>query len=75
MLKHPKRPRDVFSLAVQIGKQATGQEPKHPAPPPSEMARRGSLGGKKGGKARARSLSARRRREIARKAAKARWSA
>jgi hypothetical protein len=33
----------------------------------------GKLGGAKGGKARAEALSARRRREIAKKAAKARW--
>ena len=33
----------------------------------------GRLGGKKGGKARAEKLSAERRKEIARKAAKARW--
>ena len=35
----------------------------------------GKLGGKKGGAARARQLSARRRSEIARKAARARWDA
>jgi hypothetical protein len=34
----------------------------------------GRLGGKKGGPARARKLSAKRRAEIARKAAKSRWS-
>jgi hypothetical protein len=33
----------------------------------------GSKGGKKGGRARAESLSAKRRKEIARKAAEARW--
>lgn len=35
----------------------------------------GRLGAKKGGEARARALSARRRREIAQKAARARWGA
>jgi hypothetical protein len=75
MPKQPKRPRDLFSLAVQIARQATGQDPKPEAPPPSEMARRGRLGGKKGGKARAKALSPKRRAAIARKAAKARWSA
>jgi hypothetical protein len=54
-------------------RQATGQEPKPPTPEPSEMARRGALGGAKGGKARARALSPGRRRAIAKKAAKARW--
>jgi hypothetical protein len=34
----------------------------------------GRLGGKKGGKARAKKLSAERRKEIAKKAAEARWS-
>jgi hypothetical protein len=34
----------------------------------------GKLGGKKGGKARARKLSPKRRREIAKKAALARWT-
>jgi len=43
-----------------------------PVPNPAAVAL-GRLGGLKGGPARARALSARRRREIARKAANARW--
>lgn len=61
-------------LTVQ---RATGQLP--PMPPPTEPAKNphavalGKLGGAKGGKARAAKLSARKRKEIARSAAKARW--
>ena len=54
---------------------ATGQEPE---PPPSNKnpaaVALGKLGGAKGGKARAKKLSARKRREIAKKAARARWA-
>ncbi len=71
-----KRPRDVNVLAKAIVDQATGQ-----APPESKPEREknpaavelGRLGGKKGGKARAEKLSARKRSEIAKKAAEARW--
>jgi hypothetical protein len=45
-----------------------------PAPPNPHAAALGRLGGLKGGPARAARLSARRRREIARAAARARWS-
>lgn len=74
MLTHrPKRPRDPFALAVEIGRQATGQEPKPPQYEPTEMARRGALGGAVGGKARAKSMTAAQRSASARKAARARW--
>jgi hypothetical protein len=73
-VKNPRRPRDPFALAVQIGQEATGQRPKPTAPQPSTMAERGARGGRKGGKARAKALSADRRAAIARKAAKARWA-
>jgi hypothetical protein len=58
-----------------IGEQMDG----NPLPAPPEDKRNphavalGSLGGKKGGKARANKLSGKRRAEIARKAAKSRW--
>jgi hypothetical protein len=71
----PKRPRDTNQLAKFITDLATGekQEPdadkgKNPA-----AVALGRLGGLKGGKARAKSLSAKRRKEIAKKAAKKRW--
>ena len=71
-----KRPRDLNRLAASIVEAATeGEyapedfEGKNPA-----AVMLGRLGGKKGGKARAKKLSAERRSEIARQAAKARWS-
>lgn len=72
----PKRPRDVNQLAKFIGDSLTGQAPVQPDPNegknPAAVAL-GRLGGMKGGKARAAKLSKRRRAEIAKKAAKARW--
>jgi hypothetical protein len=66
-------PRDINELAHKLGRMATGQEPpepKKPAKNPAAVAL-GKLGGKKGGKARAAKLSPRKRKEIARKAARA----
>ena len=73
-----KRPRDSNQLAYQIMLESTGQAPKYepPAPPeknPAAVAL-GRLGGLKGGHARAKKLSRRKRSQIAAKAAKARWS-
>jgi hypothetical protein len=51
--------------------------PQEPTPKPEKVpsaVRAGRLGGLKGGKARAKSLTPRKRRQIARKAAKARWT-
>ena len=68
-----KRPRDTNQLAKFIVDVATGeQKDSLEAMPVNEFARAGGL---KGGKARALSLSAERRKEIAKKAAKARWTA
>jgi hypothetical protein len=72
-----KRPRDLNLLAKSIIEEATGEE-THPSEEkqniknPAAVAL-GRLGGLKGGKARAEKLTAEQRREIARKAAKARW--
>lgn len=70
-----KRPRDPNQLAKLIADIATGEvqdtktdDGKDPAA--VSLGRRGGL---KGGKARAKSLSAKKRQEIARKAAKSRW--
>lgn len=60
------------ALAAQIVAEATG-EPMDDGKNPAAVAL-GRLGGQKGGKARAAKLSAERRREIAKKAAAARWS-
>lgn len=72
MTKHPKRPRDFSQAAKLVVDIATGQldEEAQVDTPATEFARKGGL---KGGHARAASLSADRRRAIAKKAAKARW--
>ncbi len=72
-----KNIRDVNVLAAHIVEQATG------APTPKNVAEEstknpaavalGRLGGLKGGKARANSLTPEKRKEIAKKAAQARW--
>lgn len=70
-----KRPRDLNSLAKFIADVATGQAelPKTDDRKDPAAVSLGRRGGLKGGKARAEKLSAKRRAEIARKAAKARW--
>jgi len=69
-----KRPRDVNALAARIVAESTGEVPAEPEPKKNPAAvELGRLGGLKGGKARAKKLTERERREIARKAAKARW--
>jgi len=66
----PKRPRDPIQLAKAIGDIATGQA--EALPPPSS---KGRAGGVVGGKARAVVLTPERRKQIAKKAANARWKA
>jgi hypothetical protein len=75
----PKRSskRDPNLTAFDIVAQATGGDqpktkPQEPEKNPAAVAL-GRLGGLKGGKARAKALSAKKRQEIARKAAKSRW--
>ena len=71
-----KQPRDINTLAASIVEQATGEPtPKTPdsSKNPAAVAL-GKLGGKKGGPARAAKLSPEQRSEIAKKAAKTRWS-
>ena len=76
MQKNPKRPRDPNQLGKLIVDLSVGEAddfqnmPDNSGKDPAAMAL-----GKKGGKARAAKLSAKRRAEIARKAAKARWKA
>ena len=65
------RPADVVGCAVTVAKIATGEITETLEPDRSVPARR--AGGLKGGKARAKVLSAKRRSEIARSAAAARW--
>jgi hypothetical protein len=75
MIKKKRRPSDISVLAYQIVKEAT-QEIKEEIPikekNPAAVAL-GRLGGLKGGPARAKKLSLKKRKEIARKAAKTRW--
>ncbi len=72
--KGEKRPADVNARAVMIAKIATGEledtvpSPKGEGKNPAAVAL-----GRMGGKARAEVLSKRRRKEIAKRAAKARW--
>jgi hypothetical protein len=70
-----KRPRDTNQLAKFIVDVSTEQVPP---PDPHEgkdwvAVKSGAAGGKKGGKARAQVLTAEQRRQIAVKAARARW--
>ena len=66
----PRRPRDLNQRAKLIVDIATGQVEEDQPRPVNEASRNGGL---KGGKARAEALSAKRRSEIARKGAAARW--
>ncbi|HXS42702.1 MAG TPA: hypothetical protein VN766_21070, partial [Stellaceae bacterium] len=66
--KRLKRPRDPLQLAKLIGDIATGQVEDRAEGVPAR-----AKGGKAGGKARAKVLSAKERSEIARAAASARW--
>ena len=76
MQKRSRMPRDPNQLAKMIADMAYGEdepEPEKPAKNPNAVAL-GKLGGAKGGKARAAKLSPEERRQIAQKAAKARWT-
>ena len=72
--KRLKRPRDPIQLGKLIVDIATGQvEDMAEDNKNAAAVELGRLGGKRGGKARAAKLSAKRRAEIARKAAESRW--
>ena len=70
-----KMPRDPNQRAKLIVDMILGEAEELPAPPVKdpERVQRGKKGGSKGGKLRAQRLSPERRREIAQKAAAARW--
>ena len=71
MPERSRRPRDLNQLAKSIVDEAVGDVPKSEKDPLAvELGRRGGL---KGGRARADSMTAERRAEIAKKAAAARW--
>ena len=67
-----KKEHDFSITAFRVVQEATGQVPK-PEPKKFDAKALGHLGGLKGGKARAASLTPERRVEIAKKAALARW--
>jgi hypothetical protein len=68
----PKRSsKDVNQIAARIVEESTGISTEGKNPYAVALGRRGGL---KGGKARAKKLSPKRRKEIAAKAAAARWS-
>jgi hypothetical protein len=64
-----KRPADVIGGAVKVARIATGEIEDDREPPASAAAELG----RRGGEARAKSLSKKKRSEIAKKAAKSRW--
>jgi hypothetical protein len=64
--------KDLNQIAAGIARLTTGQTTPEPPKNPAAVAL-GRLGGLKGGKARAESLSPKKRKEIARKAAQSRW--
>jgi hypothetical protein len=74
--KGPRNP-DVNQTAWRVVQEATQDESEDVEEPPPEKnpaaVALGKLGGAKGGKARAEKLSDKRRSEIAKKAAEARW--
>jgi len=70
--KGQKRPADVISNAVMVMKIATGEIEESTQTNDGKNKAAVELG-RKGGTARAKNLSARRRREIAKRAAGARW--
>jgi hypothetical protein len=72
MTNTPKRPRDPNQLAKLMVDIASGEQAETLPAPKDEAAQ---AMGKKGGKARAASMSPERRAEIARKAAAKRWGA
>ncbi len=77
--KRLKRPRDPVQLAKLIGDILTGQVEDRAPDRPVDLTKDqaavalGRKGGLKGGKARAAKMTAERRAEVARKAAKTRW--
>lgn len=75
MTTKPKLPRDTNQLAKLIVDIATGEAeaPKTDDGKDAAAVSLGRRGGLKGGRARAESLTAEQRSEIAKKAAKARW--
>jgi hypothetical protein len=75
------RPLDINQAAFQMVRRSTATEDRAPSPPKVStsdisrvMAAMGRKGGKIGGKRRMTTMTPEQRREVAQKAAKARWS-
>jgi hypothetical protein len=71
--KGEKRPADVIGAAVMVGRIATGEIDESGLPPDDGKDPAAVALGRKGGKARAEGMTAKRRKEIAKKAAAKRW--
>jgi hypothetical protein len=72
-------PKDPNKLAYEIARLSTEEaeekeQPKERSPISEYLSQIGKRGGLKGGPARAKKLSAKKRKEIARKAANTRWA-
>lgn len=75
MTKPPKRPRDFSQAAKFVVDVATGQAEDRVATPEEQGKDPAAAAlGRKGGAARAKSMTAERRAEIAKRAAQKRWS-
>lgn len=73
--KKKKQPTDINILASQIVAEATKEPTETPIKEKNPYAvALGRFGGLKGGKARAKKLSAKKRKAIAQKAARTRWA-
>ncbi len=74
MAKRKKKEHDFSVTAFRVVQEATEQVSPKPKPKPNfDAVALGRLGGLKGGKARAEKLTPEQRKEIAQKAAQARW--
>jgi hypothetical protein len=70
--KGEKRPADVIGAAIMVGRIATGEIDETAVTDDGKNAAAVALG-RMGGKARAKGLTAKKRSEIAKKAARTRW--
>jgi len=67
-------PNDVNEIAFRVFQEATGEKPQDESKKNPAAVTLGRLGGLKGGKARAAKLTPEQRKDIAKKAAQARWN-
>jgi len=73
MIRSRKLPKDPNERAAEIVRLSTEETKEERSPITRYLAEIGRKGGLKGGKARAKKLSARKKKEIATNAAKTRW--